>query len=256
MRSFLIFLSVLCSFLLLLNCKKTESNNTPPPPRVILMEKSPDSAAVETGIDAEGGIDPNKNGIFVQWHPVDHKDLKAYDVYRRQSNTTGNFQRIAEVLQSFGSGDTTYLDLDVGLDTVYYYYVIARDENNEGERSATDHYMLQPKPILTSPINNQSFGITNVFKWDFGGQGTQYFIFRLEKRGADTNFAHYFLMLHDVSAPIGGGNTGGYGPQTWNLSQLGVNTLDPGDYRWRVDVRDFLDDRTGSESDWGMFQFP
>lgn len=247
MRSYFILIAGLFSFLFILNCNKSESDNTPPPPKVVLVEKSSDSSAVETGIDAEGGVDPNKNGILVEWHPVDHKDLKSYDVYRRHSDTAGNFQRIAEVLQPFGSGDTVYLDLDVSLDTIYYYYIVARDEKNEGEPSGMDHYTLQPKPALTSPINDQLFG--GSFEWDFGGQATQYFIFRLEKRGVDNNFAPYFLKLHEVSAP-----TGGYGHQAWNLSQIGLSVLDGGDYRWRIDVRDFLDNRIGSESDWETFR--
>ncbi|MCB0312712.1 MAG: hypothetical protein KDH84_05525, partial [Calditrichaeota bacterium] len=56
----------------------------------------------------------------------------------------------------FGQTDTSYLDLSVNLDTVYYYYVIARDEDGqEGERSRIDFYRLLPRPkSLNAPVGN------------------------------------------------------------------------------------------------------
>lgn len=252
MKTF-IMIFFIAFFILALNisCKETASNNNPPPPRAILMEKSPDSAAVETGIDAEDPTDrlpdPNKNGILIEWHPVEHKNLRAYDVYRRATDTTGNFLKVGEVIQAFGAGDTVYLDLEVSLDTIYYYYVVARDEDGlEGEPSEIDHYTLVHKPALSSPVNGQPFdGTTGTFEWSFSGYGAQYFVFRLEKRGADITYLPYFLKLHELT---------NYGQQAWNLMAIGLNTLGPGYYRWRIDVRILRDDRKGSESDWEEFR--
>lgn len=250
--SVLIPLVALFSFFVIWGCKDSASNNTPPPPKVVLVEKSSDSSAVETGIDAEDPVnnpDPVKNGIIIQWHPVDHEKLKAYDVYRRDTDTTGGFQKIAAVDQSFNARDTVYLDQDVSLDTIYYYYIVARDEEGgEGEPSEKDHYTLYAKPTLDTPINGQLFNGTNgSFQWTFfSGIPPQYFIFRLEKRGADLNYAPYFLKLHE--------HTNFNNPQIWTLAEIGLTSLGQGTYRWRIDVRDFTDNRKGSESNWGQFE--
>jgi hypothetical protein len=238
-------------FIFIFSCKETTTNTNPPPPRVVLVAKSPDSAVVETGIDAEDPIDrlpdPDKNGILIEWHPLDHKNLRAYDVYRRAIDTTGNFLKVGEVIQPFGARDTVFLDLEVSLDTIYYYYVVARDEDGlEGDPSEIDHYTLVHKPTLNSPINGQSFnGTTGTFVWSFSGYGAQYFIFRLEKKGVDNAYSLHAVILNEVTD---------YGQQVWNLTEIGLNTLDPGQYRWRIDVRILRDDRKGSESGWEEFQ--
>jgi hypothetical protein len=250
-----VFIPVLAlfSFLIIWGCKNSTSNNTPPPPKVMLVEKSSDSSAVETGIDAEdpaNNADPVKNGIIIQWHPVDYEKLKAYDVYRRAIDTTGGFQKIAVVDQSFNARDTIYLDQDVNLDTIYYYYIIARnEEGGEGEPSAKDHYTLYAKVTLNSPINSQLFDGTNgSFQWTFfSGIPSQYFIFRLEKQGVTPGeYIPYALKLLEL--------TNYTNQQTWTLAEIGLTSLGQGTYRWRIDVRDFTDNRKGSESGWGQFE--
>ncbi|NIT61063.1 MAG: hypothetical protein GWN00_34130, partial [Aliifodinibius sp.] len=82
---------------------------------------------METGIDAENSENPNlnQNGIFLHWHPVNDDDLEAYDIYRKALDSTGTFNPIGVIRD-----DTTFLDMQVSTDTIYYYYVIARDEEN------------------------------------------------------------------------------------------------------------------------------
>ncbi len=243
---------VILSILLSPGCKESNTNNTPPPPKVVLTPKSPDSAAVETGIDAEdppNNPDPLKNGILIQWYPVTHDGLHAYDVYRRTFDTSGNFQKIAEVIQPFGARDTVYIDTTAGLDTIYYYYVIARDEEGgQSEPSEIDQYTLWPKPSLNAPTGGQNFAGT--FDWNFSPDFVaQYFIFRLET-GAGTQYFPYYTGLY--------GTTGNVQPrQIWSLADLGLASLPAGQYRWRIDTRDFNDyKRTGSESPWGEFLVP
>lgn len=249
-----IYVCLMASLLLVMGmgCQNTTSNEKPKPPQVKLVAKSPDSALVETGIDAEeppGNIRPNplKNGIFLQWYSVEHEGLQAYDIYRRAADTTGSFTRIAEVLQAFGSQDTSYLDTTASLQTKYYYYVVARDEDGEeGERSKTDHYTLLPKPQqLTNPVGNGLF--LGFFEWQFHPNYVPlYFIFRLEKQGLDNEYVPQEVKFLEVSD---------FRPaQHWTLDQVNIDSLSPGKYRWRIDIRVLRDNRQGAESVWGYFQ--
>ena len=235
-------------------CTEPNSVDNPPPAQVILVEKSSDSSAVERGIDAEQPLGvfpvPEQNAIYLEWYGLDEDDLAAYDIYRRDRDTTGNFQKIAEVPRRFGQTDTSYLDLSVNLDTVYYYYVIARDEDGqEGERSRIDFYRLLPRPkSLNAPVGNTLF--QGFFEWDFDEDFVaQYFIFRLEKNNGSGEFFPYYLGLLDTE-----GRT--QPNQRWSLEEVGLTALDPGQYRWRIDVRRFDDrnNREGSESTWETFQ--
>ncbi len=238
--------------MLLNSCKNTVNNEILPPPQVKFVEKSSDSAAVETGIDAEEppanvGSNPLKNAIFLQWHPVIYEGLKAYDVYRRASDTTGSFTKIAEVLQAFGSRDTTYLDTSAQLQTLYYYYIIARDDKgNEGERSHTEHYTLLPKPQqLNIPVGNSLY--SGFFEWTFQNSYVpQYIIFRVEKQVVGEEYQPYDLKLLELNSisPV----------QHWTAQELGLASLSPGNYRWRVDIRILRDNRQGAESVWGYFR--
>ncbi len=261
MKKLYLFTSVIgiLSILLSPGCKESNTNNTPPPPKVVLTPKSPDSAAVETGIDAEDPVnipaDPNKNGILIQWYTVNHDGLRAYDVYRRMGDSTGNFQKIAEVIQPFGTNkDTVYIDTDtlLSLDDTTYYYVVARDEDGqEGERSRIDHYTLLPKPSLNGPDGGQIFAGT--FDWNFSSDFVaQYFIFRLET-GAGNQYFPYHTGLYETTGNVNS-------RQIWSLAQLGLAPLPSGQYRWRIDTRNYFDyypyNRTGSESPWGEFWVP
>ena len=77
-------------------CTEPNSVDNPPPSQVILVEKSSDSSAVERGIDAEQPLGvfpvPEQNAIYLEWYGLDEDDLAAYDIYRRDRDTTGNFQ--------------------------------------------------------------------------------------------------------------------------------------------------------------------
>lgn len=247
--------AVILSILLFFGCKETTTDNSPPPPRVVLVEKSPDSSAVETGIDAEdppNSSNPDKNGILIQWHPVNHNGLRAYDVYRRARDTGGNFQKIAEVIQPFGARDTVYIDTTAGLDTLYYYYVRARDENGkEGEPSEIDHYTLWPKPTLNAPTNGQVF-TSGIFDWSFGDFVPQHFIFRLEW-GIGNQYFPYYIGIYEL--------IGNVEPrQTRTLAELLPESLRPlpggRQYRWRIDKHNINDNRIGSESSWEVFVVP
>ncbi|MCK6620709.1 MAG: fibronectin type III domain-containing protein [Calditrichaceae bacterium] len=242
---------VILSILLSLGCKESNTNNTPPPPKVVLAPKSADSMAVETGIDAEDpptNPDPLKNGILIQWYPVSHDGLRAYDVYRRMDDSTGNFQKIAEVIQPFGTRDTVYIDTTAGLDTTYLYYVRARDEDGqEGERSRIDYYTLWPKPTLNAPTNGQEFA--GIFDWSFGDLVPQHFIFRLEW-GIGNQYFPYHTGIYELIGSV-------EPRQTRTLAELVPDTLRPlpagRQYRWRIDKYDINNNHRGSESSWEVF---
>ncbi len=245
---FAVHLMGLCLFLIISGCQNTTEGDNEPPPQVQLISKSPDSALVETGIDAqdpETGIDPSKNGIYLEWHPLQINDLRSYRVYRRAVDTTGNFSLIAEIAQSFGSTDTSFLDTNVELQIIYYYYVTAEDEDGlESDPSRLDHYTLLPKPNLVTPTGRQDF--QGRFAWTFSPNYVPLnFIFRLDRVVGE----EYLPLEVKLLETIGNNQP----DQDWGVNQVGIAALTPGVYRWRIDVRTLRDDRLGAESEWGFF---
>lgn len=254
MRKTVLFILITGLICIILGCTQSTTADNPPPNKVLLVEKSPNSAPVERGIDAEHPTDvfpvPDENGIFLEWYSSDETDLIAYDIYRRAENLNGNFTRVGQVFQRFGDIDTSYLDMTAGVDTIYYYYVVARDEDNqESDSSDIEQYKLLHKPeSLNAPIGNSLFG--GVFDWKFSDNFiAQYFIFRLEKIDSNNDYQPHFLALLDTE-----GRT--QADQVWTQAELGITSLTPGNYRWRIDVRRFDErlNREGAESEWGEFR--
>lgn len=234
----------------LTGCQNGASTNNPPPGKVQLVAKSAEDAFVERGIDAENRPDAlnQPNGIFIEWDFLNEDDISRYRVYRRAgsnvNDSTGSYQNIADVFVS--SGESEYLDTDVLQERDYFYYVTAIDEQDqEGPRSAIDQYFLLEKPQLTQPTSNQSF--SGRFDFLLPNLGAQFFTFRLERRFTGETFEPLYVQLLEV-------REGNVQPnQEWPLDDLGIPPLAPGQYRWRVDLRNLNDDRRGSESDWGVF---
>ena len=229
-------------------CNSSTSSENPVPSRVQLVEKLPDTSIVELGIDAEviDQIPPtNRNGILIQWHPVDDADLIAYDIYREEGDSIGTFTKIAESALAFGTIDTAYLDTAVQRQTQYFYYVIARDEiEQESDPSKKEWYTILAEPALISPTRDQAFN--GLFEWEFSGLGAQHFIFRLERQLGDNVFP-VFIKQFSIEGNV---NTN----QRWSLADLGISSLDSGTYRWRIDVVTLRDNREGAESNWETFE--
>lgn len=243
------FATLALILILVAGCEETASANAEVPGKVRLVEKSGDSALVETGIDADdppGFINPDRNGILLQWNAELSESLKEYYVYRRSLDSLGNFQRIATVRPP----DTIYTDPTTQIDTTYFYFVAAaNEEGDEGERSAVEYYTLLAKPLLDFPVGNQNY--TGIFQWRFSDLSAFDFIFRLEMLGVDDEYVPHTVLLENLEGNI-------QPTQEWTASELGLGNLTAGSYRWRIDVRVPRNDpeslRQGSESPWGTFR--
>ena len=253
MTSVVLKISVLLIVLAGLSCKESASANLQPAlPAVQLVAKAADSAAVERGIDAEepppGQELPERNAIFLHWHPIVNENLASYDVYREQGDSLGDFDLIARITRQISAPDTFYYDLTASLDTTYYYYVIARNEDDiDSEPSRIEYYTLLPKPTeLLVPVDNETF--SGVFEWNFSANFVPFpFLMRIERQvGAQDVFAPYTVRALSTTQNV-------LPNQRWTLAQTGIGTIPTGRYRWRIEVVEDGELRSGAESAWAFF---
>lgn len=233
--------AALGAFLLLWSCEDTTSSENPAPGRVQLVNKSPEDEAIERGIDAEYiiGPPPPRNGIIVQWHPVQDDDLIGYRVYRSTSDSSAALGLIATVrTRSVGRIDTSYLDQNVISGTRYYYRIAAEDADQEGPRSKAANYQLEDVCIPNFPPP-----FHGTFQWESPVNSTGNFIFRLSKRSGSEGYKSFWIIEvpDEYDRFI-----------TKTLAQLDLDSLEAGEYQWRIDMMG-LEDNRGSESGWLPF---
>jgi len=236
----LIFLVVLTS------CQSSTESKNPVPGQVRIVEKSPEEAPEETGIDAET-LPPDIQTIYLEWYPVKDEDLVAYDIYRSVDDSVGNFAKYASVEKTLGVVDTFFYDKNVQPFKRYYYYIVARDEiGHEGERSSTIDYELLPPPEIGFPTNGATPTGEFTFQWNFSADYVpDKFVFRLQKK-VGSKFINYFTQLF----PLG---TDYFPHQVRSFSQLGLSyPLPTGTYQWRIDVVGSKNNQ-GAESAWQNF---
>lgn len=235
-----IIVILMIAFFAFSNCEDTTNSENPAPGKVLLVSKSPENEAVETGIDAEYilGPPPPRNGIIIQWHPVQDDDLAGYRVYRSAVDSLTAFNLIATVrTQSAGKIDTSYFDTDTNVvaHARYYYRISAEDAEQEGPKSNAADYQLEEVCIPNFPPP-----FSSIFKWQSPTIHTGSFIFRLAKRQGLEGYKSFWITeLHDEYTPS---------PEK-SLSELGLDSLGSGQYRWRIDVLG-LENNNGSESAW------
>ncbi len=241
-----IFEIFLVIFLAFPGCQNEDINKVDPPARVILVPRSPDTSSVEHGIDAIYlDSQPNRNAIFLEWHPNLENTLAGYAIYRSESSNR-NFANIARITQNFGF-DTLFIDNSVSLYQRYYYFIRAFDELDQyGSSSDTISYALVENPILSAPIGLIGSNRTPIFIWDFPANFVpHYFVYRLERKQNQV-YNNFYTQLLEMGAD--------YDPhQEWRLSRATLlDSLNPGEYRWRIDpVGSELNQ--GSESAWLVF---
>ena len=83
-----------------------------------------------------------KAGIRITWKPVLDPDLAGYELYRSDSTTLLNFQKVHEKILS--RADTTYLDPIVKPGVDYLYQLVARDSAGNASPPSTPFYYLSP----------------------------------------------------------------------------------------------------------------
>jgi hypothetical protein len=245
-KSFIYICVLLVATLLIWSCQDTTSSENPAPGKVRLATKSAETDAAEMGIDAEFilGSQPPRDGIVIQWHPVQDNDLIGYRVYRSISDSLTSFRLRATVrTRSAGRIDTSFFDTDTNLvaHTRYYYRVSAEDEDQEGPRSNSADYQLEDVCTLNYP---PPFNSTFQWQWPLNGAPDR-FIFRLSRQ---TAFGTYDSVLVKIESDYAS-------PPTWSLSRLGIDSLAAGQYRWRIDIIG-SEDNNGSESEWLNFSVP
>lgn len=227
------------------NCEDTTSSENPVPGQVILVQKSAEDDSVEKGIDAQYilGSQPPRDGIFIEWHPVEDKDLAAYVIRRSTVSDSTAFAVIGRVRRIAGKIDTSYVDDNVNVGTRYYYRVTAQDAENEGPISEPANYLLEEMCTLNAPTPTTPFDGT--FQWQWPTIQPSQFIFRLLKEVIpNTPFELIFVQTFDNN----------FSPnQEWSLAELGVSALTPGRYQWRIDIMGNVPN-SGSESDQVDFQ--
>ncbi len=217
---------------LLYACSNSTNGENPAPELVRWVTKSAEDDSVESGIDAIA-LSDNRNGIYLEWHPVLDEDLLAYDIFRNAGDSTGSFPLLASVGKKFGVIDTFFVDtLQVVPGVRYYYYIIARDEAGQvSDRSEKIDYKLVPQPVLGFPVNVQING-DFFFEWDFNAQFVpNSFVFRFWKDFFGNNqnvLTKLFTAGTDYQLST---------HQEWNLAKLGLQSpLSTGMYRWRIDA--------------------
>jgi len=244
-KYYILFLTIISLFFFA--CNQEEVNKVDPPAKVTLVSKSDDSVAVEKGIDAIYlDAQPDRNAIFLEWHPNQEKILAGYVIYRSEFSNR-NYVNIARITKEF-SIDTTFIDNSVSLLTRYYYFVRAFDDLDQyGQSSDTVNYSLVDHPVLSSPYGDIGGNQAPMFIWDFNPSFVpHYFVFRLDRKENQV-FTSFYIQKLDLEMSS-------YDPhQEWRLNRLtGMDSLTSGEYRWRIDpVGSELNQ--GAESVWFVF---
>jgi hypothetical protein len=147
----------------------------PPPPELEAprwVERSPDTAAIETGVRpwpdaAANGI----GGIRLEWHALDPLRVGGYRIYRSDTtDSAGNpirFTELATLEYGTTAEDTAYVDVAVEPWRMYYYRVHAFDrspQRREGPPSAVVRFMLEPPPVPIAPIG-EVHPDSVIFRW-------------------------------------------------------------------------------------------
>jgi hypothetical protein len=241
MKNFIII--IIISLLFLIACENSQTPDTEPPDEVVWVEKTPDIAAEERGIDAV----PDEDGIFLHWYKLQDRNVRYYNIYRQNENEAF-FSRIRQIdIESATAGrDTTYIDSDVLLNSFNYYYITAENSDGiQGLSSDTIRYKLYDKAETSQPFGNVS-GIPTFF-WTFITVLPDSFILRIEEDFPpyELHFVRKFQSNYDNFA------------QVLDLSAV-PDPPEFGDdrsYKWRIDAIGIPDTSCGSESQYLQFRF-
>jgi hypothetical protein len=214
--------------------------------------------------EEDAGIDASSehNGILIRWEiphtnedGTDLDDLEGFFLYKsRLNDSLGIPVFIDEVTDSdsllaiLTPTEDQYLDVNVDLDTRYYYNILAFDDSegrNFSVPSDTVDYKLISKPLLVYPPADGHFSSDSLprFEWNrvFGGAGIHYYYFvKVFNDNEDLIWKSDSFFSQDTLAVEYGENgvfRDGYGA-----------TLSSGRYIWRVEVASAHEENLGAES--------
>ncbi len=119
-----------------LSCREGTNNPGPLPPAPNFVTSTPDTSAMERGIDTV----PDYNAIRIEW--VSDLLYENYALYRKAAHEDV-FLRI----HTASAGDSAFVDMiNIELNTRYFYYLKGMDETgNWSAPSDTIDYQLIPK---------------------------------------------------------------------------------------------------------------
>jgi len=201
--------------------EKPKDSEAPMPPKVHLY--NPAISDDDQGPYALTETD----GIHIEWDANEEDDITKYKVYRSTQSDEG-YQLIA----TLSKDELFYEDLDVQVETKYYYRVVAVDQNkNESNMSQAIPYTLLHKADLMEPPNQSVVGTSStVFEW-------------LEVNNAQSYVVRVFVNMEYTATPW---------KEIWkshevfpfdelklsyNENNQATETLEDGkQYRWRVDA--------------------
>lgn len=260
MRSYLF---IILSALIVVGCFSQPDISAPH----FIPKSAPDSL-IEKGIDAN----PD-NSIYLEWEEPangENEGLLGYYLYRgKLVDQEYNFDKIAQIDidDDFIFNGNTYIDYDVNLDTLYYYFL--RSFNNFTESSLTSDtvfYRLSYSATLGTPKGDINDSIPQFYFSfpEFNTNSITHFYFRLYYFDTDRYKIKLFTRIHrfnlswrDFFVNLNGGDSHTV-VLIDSLWQNGSRKyLEKGDYRWRIDAISSrlggAPEFEGSESDWMEF---
>jgi hypothetical protein len=243
-------ITLLSLIIIILYGCKSEEPNYPVPDPVVMVAKSPDTSAVEQGIDAV----PEYDGIQLQWYRLPERGIESYNIYRKSPDDT-YFKRIAakkiDDTQASGS-DTTFLDTSVVVYQDYFYYITATSKDNkEGMPGDTVSYRLLEKALTIYPDGQLNIEGLPVFQWNTTDKPDLY-ILRIE-RDFDNKLCFIKIVQTNYLIEM----------ETYDPGESEADSIEffseviPGSgitYKWRIDcMGDDSPIPSGSESEWKYF---
>ncbi|CUT01218.1 hypothetical protein [Candidatus Kryptobacter tengchongensis] len=191
--------------------------------------------------DIGSGAIPEVNGIKIIWSKV--ANSSGYKIYRGEMRGDKvEFKFYYDVRAQAGIADTFFIDINVEVRKVYYYYVRAYNRDNvESQPSDTIFFELYHKPRLLSPGNNSQVSAdTLIFRWDDPNGGGD-FVIRVKNAQTDSIVWIYrYRSFSDFWVKF-------------NIdSRARENLVSGRQYKWRVDRVQF-GQNAGSKSNWGVF---
>ncbi|KAA3608457.1 MAG: hypothetical protein D8M58_19455 [Calditrichaeota bacterium] len=220
-----------------------------------MVTRSLETAEIEKGIDA---LPSPSNDIVVMWHKHPQSiNLEKYILYRGEEISNQIiFTNIFDIEANFNL-DTLHEDKGLSVGTMYYYYIVAVDENNNRSiPSDTVKYQLLEKPQLEDlSISNNTYLVNGVLTnpsqlifrtLQFTAGASAGSILRIEKLGSRELV--YFEYIRQFQ------NADGFAVHEivgeTLLQSLFKNRDDGNFYEWRIDLADNFSLNRGSESEW------
>ncbi|MDD5582182.1 MAG: hypothetical protein PHS99_03075 [Candidatus Marinimicrobia bacterium] len=256
MKSLIFSFLIGCCLFFLAGCDDVEDPN--PPHRPYFVPKSLPWEYDERGIDADDKV----QGICLEWHRNADPELEGYIIYRApDTSETGELKFFPiDTVFTFALNpvisDTMYVDTDITLGTMYYYYLRALDvSENKSEPSDTVRYALAPPPSDCRPTLSQKAQLIPEFSWKFSNDfqySINYYYIRLENITTRQVVWFYGVERKDY--------TGGGQSVNFNADNTATEPVLSGEdtYRWKVDAIGRQDpagfEIEGSESPWITFQ--